>query len=125
MLLGFCLGLAGCGGPDYATATVSGAVTVDGQPASGQLTFTPQDRGPVCGAEIREGKYRCQQVPAGEHKVTFLLQAAEPTKVYDAVNDTYHEVPADIVLSPEYQAGVDVQIEPGSVVQDFTLKSGP
>lgn len=119
---GLCLACAGCwGGPDYPTATVTGKVTIQGQPVpKGFITFSPAAQGPVTGAPIEAGQYRCENVPAGKHKVTFQAQGDRPTKLYDAVNKVEHEVPTDI-LPPQYRAGVDADIEAGQVVRDFAL----
>src|SRR5262245_8805828 len=58
------LPLSGCGA---GTATVTGDVTYDGQPvADGSITLRPADgKGPVCGADIKEGKYTATDVPRG------------------------------------------------------------
>ncbi len=116
------LGLPGCTrGPGYPTATVRGAVRIDGHPVpKGSITFSPLDQGPVTGAPIIDGQYCCQQVPAGRHKVTLQAQAAEPNKVYDVANKAYREVPKDI-LPEKYRSGVDVEVKPGQATQDFNL----
>jgi hypothetical protein len=118
---------AGCSrGPGYEAGAVSGTVTIDNQPvAKGYVTFNPVEKGPVCGAAIAEGKYRCEQVPTGKHKAILQAEAAQPTKVYDVVNKTQREVPTPIVLPPKYQSGIEMEVKPGENVQDFNVQTRP
>jgi hypothetical protein len=55
---------AGCSDP---SASVSGAVTYDGQPVKdGYVTFAPADgKGPTAGGPIKDGKYAVDKVPPG------------------------------------------------------------
>lgn len=58
------LAVAGCGG---GAGTVTGEVTYDGSPVrTGYVTFAPADgKGQMAGAEIKDGKYRAENVPVG------------------------------------------------------------
>jgi hypothetical protein len=60
----------GCGGGQVAQCTVTGKVTVDGQPAeAGTITFEPVAGNlPSGGGEIKGGEYSAK-VPRGSHKV--------------------------------------------------------
>jgi len=123
LLAAVCLGAcSGCSRrPGYPTATVAGQVTIDGQPVpKGYITFSPLEKGPVTGAAIDQGKYRAENVPAGQHKVTFQAQGDKPTKLFDVVNQVEREVPTDI-LPPQYRDGVDTQVDAGENVRDFPL----
>jgi hypothetical protein len=105
---------------------VSGEVRIDGNAVPrGFITFSPttKDQGPVVGAPIEDGKYRCDRVPVGNLTATFIAQAAEPTTVYDIVTKTKHEIPKNI-LPPEYNASVPVEIAAGNNHRDFELKNG-
>jgi hypothetical protein len=122
------LAAPGCNrGPDYPSATVTGQVTIDGQPVpQGAITFSPQgaDSGPVTGGPIEDGAYRCELVPLGQHTVTFIAQAAEPDTIVDQVTGTRHEVPRNI-LPPHYATGVEAEIVAGENRLDFALESQP
>jgi hypothetical protein len=124
-----CLGTVGSGcsgGPGYSHATVAGTVTVDGDPVpKGHITFSPAggSQGPVTGAPIENGKYRCEAVPVGSHVVTFIAQAAEPVKIMDHATGTEQLVPQNI-LPQAYQQGVPVEVEEGEIVRDFEMTTG-
>ena len=55
------LALTGCGG-DSKMATVSGAVTLDGNPVeTGAITFVPANgNAPTAGGQIKDGRYSVQ-----------------------------------------------------------------
>ena len=61
------LGLAGCGGGGGPTGTVSGKVTVDGEPLeTGFIQFTPKDgSGKIVAGAVAGGKYYVRDVPVG------------------------------------------------------------
>ena len=114
--------LSGCSrGPGYPTATITGKVTIAGQPVpKGYITFSPLGQGPVTGAPIADGQYRLENLPAGKHRVTFQAQGAEPMKLYDAAAKIEREVPSDI-LPDKYRQGVDVDIDRGKATRNFDL----
>lgn len=117
--------LGGCGGDGYEHAAVHGTVSIDGQPVpKGSITFTPteQGQGPGVGAEIVDGKYRCEKVALGKVRVTFIAQAAEVTTVRDMVSGTDREVPKNI-LPPGF-TGLDYEVQPGEQEKNFEL-TGP
>jgi hypothetical protein len=118
---------AGCGSKGFSGATVTGTITVDGSPVpQGSITFTPTTKGQGTerGGTIADGKYTCKDVPLGKHKVRLVLQAGEQT-IYDVANKTERKVPKTIALPPEYQAGVEKEVQAGNNVIDFTIKSKP
>ena len=118
-----CLAIAGCGRHGYDSGTVSGEVRIGGTPVpKGYITFTPtgKGQGPVTGAEIVNGKYRCEKVPLGKENVTFAAQAAQPTTVYDHVAKTTHEVPKNI-LPAKYRAGIPMEVAAGDNHHDFLM----
>jgi hypothetical protein len=128
--LGIALALAACTGcsknAPYPQATVIGLVTVDGTPAPrGAITFSPTKagQGPVTGAIIEEGRFRCEHVPLGPSTVTFTLQAAEPTRFTD-ITGAVREVPQNI-LPWQYQAGVPAEVQSGENQIDFPLTRLP
>ncbi len=125
-LLAACVLLAGgCGGPNYASSTVAGRITVDGAAVpKGYVTFSPvgSTPGPVVAAEIHDGEYHCEKVPQGKVHVTFIAQAAEPTKVFLKAKNMNVEVAKDI-LPPAYQQGQEAEIKSGQNQLNFDLKS--
>jgi hypothetical protein len=115
----------GCGGTNYASSTVTGRVTIDGAPVpKGYVTFSPAGStpGPVVAAEIHDGEYHCEKVPQGTVQVTFIAQAAEPTKVFLKAKNMEVEVPKDI-LPPSCQQGQDAEVKSGKNELNFDLKS--
>jgi hypothetical protein len=120
---------AGCRArPKYATATVSGKITIDGVPVpKGAITFTPLrgTTGASVGSEIKAGQYRCSLVPRGKLNVTFIAHAAEPTTMIEKATGATREVPRDI-LPPAYADGVPVEVTGDRSDLNFDLKSaGP
>jgi len=115
----------GCGRTRYPSSTVQGKVTIDGVAVpKGHITFSPigETKGPTIADKITNGEYRCEKVPQGRVQVTFIAQAAEPTLVFDKVNNVNHEVPKDI-LPPACRQGQPADIGPGVNHLDFDLKS--
>lgn len=127
-LIGMCcayiVAMAGCSfDPGYPSTTISGIVTVDGQPVpKGYITFSPaiQGQGPVVGSKISEGKYLCEQVPLGKHQVTFVAQAKEMKAMTEVATGQQHEVPKNL-LPPKYRSGVETEVTADSKVLDFPL----
>src|SRR5208283_4158299 len=98
--------------PKYATATVSGRITIDGVPVpKGAVTFAPLPgtAGASVGSEIKAGQYHCSLVPLGKFNVTFMAHAAEPMTMIEKATGATREVPRDI-LPPAYADGVPVEI---------------
>jgi hypothetical protein len=120
-----CSLLVGCGGTGNNNGVASGEVRIDGALVPrGYITFTPtaKDHGPVVGAPIEDGKYRCDRVPVGKLTVTFVAEAAEPTTVYDITTKIEHKIPKSI-LPPAYSGGLPVEITAGENRRDFDLKN--
>lgn len=121
------LAVAGCGDKvPYPHATVTGMVTVDGQPVpQGYVTFSPMSggQGPVTGGKIWQGSYRCEQVAAGQSKVTFVAEAEEMHTFIDALG-AQRQIPLSI-LPPRYLMGIDITVETGEVAMDFDLRNEP
>ena len=123
--------VAGCSkGPNYPHGTAVGVVSVDGKPAPrGAITFSPlvtpgaSGQGPVTGATIEDGHYRCEMVPLGNLTATFTLQAAEMKKFVDGTG-VPREVPVDILPS-QYRTGVPVTVHEGENQLDFPLTTKP
>jgi len=63
-------GVTGCGGPKGAKNTVSGKVTVNGEPANGIVVFLGQDNKELASTPIKpDGTYQFDDPPAGQVKV--------------------------------------------------------
>lgn len=112
LLLG-CFLIVGCGGGD--TGTVSGTVTVDGQPTDAlEVEFIPVDveNGPAMGYTSQGGKYQLiqgrgnKQIPVGDYRVAISVfgEAATP------------EVKA-LKLPPTYTSAEETELQ-------ATIKSG-
>ena len=111
---------------DFPSGTVAGVVTLDGQPVPhGAITFNPtgKEQGPVTGATIENGRYRCEHVPLGNLKATFTLQADHLRRFVDKTG-VEREVPIDI-LPPQYRGGLPAIVHAGENQLDFSLTSKP
>jgi len=73
------LGAVGCG---KQTATVSGKVTIDGEPLKGgNVTFTRNDGKPTTYAVIAaDGSYKMENVPVGNVKVCVETKSLKPAQ---------------------------------------------
>ncbi|WP_254507756.1 hypothetical protein [Anatilimnocola floriformis] len=117
----------GCGNSQ---GTVSGSVTISGQPlAKGQIQFTPPTGGTPVGAAIVAGKYTAVNVVPGDKQVLITEE------VEQAVALTHEEMqkqmasgarpapPLKSRISPTTKGnGKTVTIKVGSQTQDFLLE---
>ena len=112
-------------GPKYATATVSGHITIDGaRGPQRRVNFVPISGtiGAVVSPEIKAGEYHCSLVPLGKLNVTFIAHAAEPMKMIKYHTGATREVPQSI-LPPAYANGIPVEITGNRSDLNFDLKS--
>nr|AYC79635.1 hypothetical protein [uncultured bacterium] len=126
--------LSGCGGGS--TATVSGAVTYEGQPVGdGYITFTPADgKGQDAGAKIADGRYTVIGLPPGPKvvkvmavkKVNFASTSAEmQQKAAVARKGGDHGGlvdPADTIPNDAEGNNATVELTAGNQTRDFNLK---
>jgi len=126
--------LPGCGS---SLASISGKVTLDGQPLErGYINVLPADGNttPV-GAEITKGRYSVKEIPPGKKiieivgvtKVTFassteemMLRAEEAKKKGD---DSGLVEPADIIPRNAEGNLQEIELTAGSHSKDFALKT--
>ena len=125
-----CLCLSGCGEP---AGSVSGTVTLDGQPLNlGVVTFHPVAGGPAAiGAVTKNGTYEVSiggqmSIPTGEYLVT--VDAAEPVTV-EMTGGGPKPPPAPKRITPDKYANKDttelrVTVKTGSNKIPLELKSG-
>jgi hypothetical protein len=109
-----------------AKSSVSGAVTVDGQPlANGQITFVPVGgASPTAGASIVDGKYKAE-VPPGETNIR--INAAKITgkrKAYETPDSPTVDVVEEL-LPARYNARTELKmtVTGGAQEKSFDLKS--
>lgn len=128
------LGTSGCG--NGGLATVSGAVTYEGEPVGdGYVTFTPADgKGPDAGGPIAAGRYSVAGMTPGKKiakvvavkKVNFASTSAEMqakgTAARKAGNYDGLVDPADTIPANADGNNVTVEVAVGSQTQDFHLK---
>jgi hypothetical protein len=107
-------------------ATVTGSVTVDGEPAKvGAISFFAVDgRAPTAGAQIVDGKFSAQVTPGLCTVQIRVSKIVGKKKVYDTPDSPVREVWAE-VLPPKYNDDSQLQldIKPGTNTQDYDLKS--
>jgi hypothetical protein len=125
LLLAALVAAAGCSG-DVATGTVTGTVTLDGQPLKeGVVRFVPADgKGQTASAEVRDGKFTAA-VPRGEMRVEFSApKAVRQTKMYDTPDSPVGEETAEL-LPARYnvQSTLKVTVKGGSQAEKFELTS--
>ncbi len=117
--------VAGCGGgasePEYASARLEGAVTLDGQPlANGTIQFVPRDAasGPVTQATILQGRYVATKVPLG--KATAILRVEPPAAPKELTSD--YMPPETKTIPARYEDGFPIEVKADGE-QDFPMSS--
>jgi hypothetical protein len=124
--LASCLAIAGCTG-DSKHGTVSGTVTLDGQPlVKGTISFIPTT-GDTSSADalIVDGKFS-QVVPVGEKRVTISSsKVTGKRKAYDTPDSPTIDITEE-ALPRQYNAEskLTLSVEPGKQTSDYELKSG-
>jgi hypothetical protein len=116
--------VAGCSGSNL--ATVTGTVTVDGEPAEvGAVSFFAVDgRAPTAGARIVNGRYTAQ-VPTGLCNVQVRVsKLVGQRKIYDTPDSPVKQVWAE-VLPPKYNEATELQldVQPGTNEQNYDLST--
>lgn len=120
------LPLIGCGGPSVPVGSVSGTVTIDGQPASGvTVSFQPVESGRgSTGVTNEEGYYELvysastEGALIGKHKVG--IRGPEPG-FDDAATATSAVLKESASIKPEYlRMQKDVEVTAGSNTIDLT-----
>jgi hypothetical protein len=129
--MGLCLLLfAGCSG-GARTGTVSGNVTVDGQPlADGTISFNPIDGNtPTSGGKITNGSYSVE-VPTGAQKIIISAQKVTGSRAaYEGdPNSPRINITAEILPKKYSEAAtteLTLDVKRGSNKKDFTLSTMP
>jgi hypothetical protein len=106
--------------------TVSGSVTIDGQPVkSGSIGFFPIDeKSPTSGATIADGQYTAT-VPLGPAKVQIrVAKVVGQKKLYNTADSPVQPIMRE-VLPRKYNDDTELQldVQPGSNSKDFELSS--
>lgn len=109
------------------TATVSGTVTVDGQPAEkGSISFNSVDgKTPPGGGTIENGKYTATQVPIGPTTVDIRVpKVTGKKKLYDTPDSPVRETFSES-LPAKYNTKSELKFEakPGSNQKDWELSA--
>ena len=107
-------------------ATVTGNVTVDGEPAKvGAISFFAVDgKAPSAGAPIVDGRFKAQVTPGLCTVQIRVSKIVGKKKVYDTPDSPVREVWAE-VLPPKYNDDSQLQLDvkPGTNLKDYDLKS--
>ena len=117
------LSAMGCGGGGPDRGTVTGKVTLDGQPLEGaDLEFQPEEGSPSYGTTDDDGEYDLMYTRdkrgamLGEHTVRITTSTTD-------TDDRGNEVRVPQRVPPEYsQVGVTKDVKPGRNKFDFDLK---
>jgi hypothetical protein len=120
------LPLVGCDGQSGATTTLSGQVTIGGQPipseATASVSFRPiggQKVQPVS-ALIADGAYRCDDVPVGAVVAEFdIRQPVGPMKTSARTGAQYQE--EKTLVPTAHAAGIEFEVKAGDASRNFEL----
>jgi hypothetical protein len=114
--------LPGCGAP---TATVSGEVTVDGQPLDkGVISYVPAEgAGAAATAEVAKGKYHLQTTPGAKWVQVSAPVVVGQRKEYNSPNAPLVDVSGER-LPERYNAKTELKFElkPGANVKDWSVE---
>ena len=120
------LTIAGCGGGDSLNrGSVSGKVTLDGQPVeTGSISFLPTDgtQGPMAAGQISKGQYSiAAKVGPVVGKYSVQIEAFRDTGKKNEGGSPISEP----MIPPQYnsQTTLKVEIKKGANTHDFTLQS--
>ncbi|MGL4941586.1 MAG: hypothetical protein ACRC46_00155 [Thermoguttaceae bacterium] len=118
---------AGCAfGPNYASTTLRGKVTVDGVPIEdGLISITPNGnggQGTGVRVTITKGEYTAKAVPVGKCRVSFTAVKKTGKKVKGMFDKEVDE--AVSLIPARYSEGLETEIERGQKTLDFALESG-
>src|SRR6185295_13421709 len=102
--------VGGCSRSDI--GTVTGSVTVDGEPAKvGAISFFAVDgRAPTAGAPIVDGKFSAQVNPGVCMVQIRVSKVVGKKKIYDTPNSPVREVWAE-VLPPKYNDNTQLKLD--------------
>jgi len=118
--------LTGCPGPSF--GTVSGEVTLDGNPIKqGMIRFVPTDgQSQPADGPITDGKYTVAKVPTGEKTVQITASRAKKSrKMYDTPDSPAVEEFEEIPLPARYNTRSELRlsVKAGEQQQKFEVKS--
>lgn len=127
-VLGFC----GCGA---STASVGGAVTLDGEPIEYGMVSLQNSDGTVVSGAIQKGRYQLPEVPLGEAKLlvqtfappvdTVMVNPADPEAVAAAKNGSSTPPGKALAIPPRYReydkSGLTLEVKPGNQTKDLEL----
>lgn len=107
-------------------STISGEVTLDGQPlASGQIQFRPvDDNTPTAGAEIKDGKFEAQ-VPQAKMQVQISApKVIGKRKLYETPDSPTTDEVVELI-PPQYNVNSKLALDvlPGKQTVHYDLKS--
>ena len=114
------LAIVGCTGAKFDRVTLTGTVTIDGEPIPhGTIDFQPQEQGqgPSATAPISAGKYAAE-VPLGKLKV-FFHATRETGQMIDVFGKPQPET--ENIIPPAYQSGIEITVTAGETARDFSL----
>jgi hypothetical protein len=128
-LIAFCAVLMAVGGcsPDTGKGTVSGTVTLDGQPLkSGLIRFVPADgQTPTAEATITDGEFTAE-VPVGEKQVSISApKVVGKRPAYQTPNSPMIDIVEEL-LPARYNVTSELKLNVagGRQTEDFKLESG-
>ena len=117
---------SGCDATPDGMATVTGRVTVNGQPAAaGAITFTPSDgTSQTSGGKIVDGRYEAA-APIGVMRVMIRIpKVVGERKLYDTPDSPIQPIMNES-LPPRYndQTELEIEVHPGETECSFDLSS--
>jgi len=122
LLLSACLVAVGCSNSN--TATVTGTVVVDGQPAKmGYVSFFAVDgHAPTVGARIVDGRYTAEVKPGLCNVQVRVPKQVGEKKIYDTPDSPVHKVMTESLPS-KYNDATELRfdVQPGTNENDYNL----
>jgi hypothetical protein len=112
---------------DAKHGTVSGTVTLDGQPLkSGTIRFDSADgQAAAADASIIDGKFTAKAPPGGKRVSITSPKVVGKKKMYDTPDSPVYDVTEEL-LPAQYNSAskLTLDVKPGNQTQDYELKSG-
>lgn len=115
--------VAGCSGTGFPVSTVEGQISVDGKPVpSGTVSFMPLEShaGQAISADIKDGRYRSEQVPRGK----LLIMISSFIDVGEKHVEFGIEYPKLKNMIPDkYRSGVELTVDAPKMMHNFEFTS--
>ena len=120
--LGLLVCLSGCGGTGIPTASVTGKITINGEPVQGiEVTFVPAAKiRPSVGLTDAQGRYKAQFV--SRQSGVALGPGVAKFSIYRGGNYMHNYLPVAFNDDAEKKPELNLDITEGGIVFDYDIK---